>query len=193
MIKSESEILYFVQKFADNAHGQQLRKYTGERYIVHPVRVMEMTREFHLDICVHAAALLHDVIEDTAVTIDQLEKELLNVMGASEVRRVIQMVVELTDIFIKENYPRLNRKKRKEKEARRLSGISSDAQSIKYADIIDNVKDIVRHDIEFAKVYVLETKNMLQVMSAGNPTLRQRAVKLVEQCLYQLQMQPAIC
>ncbi|MGN6567929.1 MAG: hypothetical protein ACTHJ0_08255 [Flavipsychrobacter sp.] len=30
--------------FADKAHGSQMRKYTPERYIVHPIRVMELCR-----------------------------------------------------------------------------------------------------------------------------------------------------
>lgn len=190
---SKIEIIQYVKEFADTAHGQQVRKYTGERYIGHPVRVMKMTHVYNNDICVHAAALLHDVLEDTQVTKYQMEKALFGVLDKEEVSKVVQLVVELTDVYVTENYPGLNRRTRKEKEAERLSGVSPDAQTIKYADIIDNVKDIVRQDSDFAKVYVREAKKMLRVMVAGNPSLRHRAVKLVEQCLYQLQMQPAIC
>lgn len=193
MNMSKIEIIQYVKEFADNAHGQQVRKYTGERYIFHPVRVMGMTSEYNNDICVHAAALLHDVLEDTPVTPDQMEKALLHVMSNEEVSKVIQLVVELTDIFVKENYPRLNRKARKEKEAERLSGVSPDAQSIKYSDIIDNVKDIVSQDTDFAKVYVREAKKMLHLMAAGNPQLRERAVKLVDQCLHNLKERAALC
>lgn len=193
MNMSKIEIIQYVKEFADNAHGQQVRKYTGERYIAHPVRVMEMTSEYNNNICVHAAALLHDVLEDTPVAPDQMEKALLRVMSNGEVSTVIQLVVELTDIFVKENYPKLNRITRKEKEAERLSGVSPDAQSIKYSDIIDNVKDIVSQDTDFAKVYVREAKKMLHLMVAGNPQLHERAVKLVDQCLHNLQERAAAC
>ncbi|MBD0255325.1 MAG: metal-dependent phosphohydrolase, partial [Cytophagales bacterium] len=47
-----------ITAFADRAHGQQMRRYTPERYIVHPVRVMELCREYTTDEAVLAAALL---------------------------------------------------------------------------------------------------------------------------------------
>lgn len=49
------ELLQKVKDFADNAHGEQRRKYTPEKYIVHPVRVMEICKRFTNDIPVLAA------------------------------------------------------------------------------------------------------------------------------------------
>jgi guanosine-3',5'-bis(diphosphate) 3'-pyrophosphohydrolase len=183
MNKSAVEIIRYVTEFADRAHGEQVRKYTGDRYIVHPVRVMEMVREFNDDITVLSAALLHDVLEDTPVTAAEMEGSLMEVMSAGEAQKVTRLVIELTDIFIKASYPALNRRTRKEKEASRLSQVSSDAQTIKYADIIDNVTDIVRQDTDFARTYVHEAKKMLLVMDAGSHVLRQRAIKVVEESL----------
>src|SRR3989337_866587 len=102
---STTRILEYVKIFADNAHGQQVRKYTGERYIEHPVRVMEMVRKFHPEVEVLAAALLHDVLEDTPVTARQMEASLLTIMEEEQVKRVMQLVIDLTDIFIKKDYP----------------------------------------------------------------------------------------
>jgi len=181
MNKTDIEIIRYVTALADRAHGEQVRKYTGDRYIVHPVRVMEMVREFNDDIRVLCAALLHDVLEDTPVTSDEMEQSLMGIMTAAEAQKVTQLVIELTDIFIKASYPRLNRKSRKEKEADRLSQISPEAQTIKYADILDNVTDIVRQDAEFAGTYLHEAKRMLLVMDAGHAFLRERAVKVVEE------------
>ncbi len=62
------KVLEKVKEFADNAHGDQMRKYTPDRYIVHPIRVMEICREYDSRLPVLAAALLHDVLEDTKVT-----------------------------------------------------------------------------------------------------------------------------
>ncbi|MEX2231382.1 MAG: HD domain-containing protein [Cyclobacteriaceae bacterium] len=183
---SKTQILEYVKTFADRAHGEQVRKYTGERYIGHPVRVMELVREFNDEVSILSAALLHDVLEDTRVTPQEMEEALLQVMDSKQAEKTIQLVVELTDIFVKNNYPRLNRRTRKEKEAQRLSAVGPDAQSIKYADIIDNVTDIVKQDSDFAKVFVRETKKMLQVMEAGYPPLRAKAVALVDQCLQNL-------
>ena len=61
--------------------------------------------------------------------------------------------------------------------------MSSDAQTIKYADIIDNVTDIVKQDVDFAKVYVREAKKMLLLMEAGHPGLRARAMQIVDEYL----------
>lgn len=184
---SDIEILRFVTAVADRAHGEQVRKYTGDRYIVHPLRVMEMVREFNHDIRVLAAALLHDVLEDTPVSAFEMERSLSEVMSGRDAQIVTQMVIELTDIFVKASYPGLNRRSRKEKETKRLSLVSPEAQTIKYADIIDNVTDIVRQDADFARVYVREAKSMLRAMTAGNRVLRTRAVGVVEESLSTLE------
>lgn len=185
-------LIEYVTGFADAAHGKQVRKYTGERYIGHPVRVMGMTREYNNDICMHVAALLHDVLEDTMVSAGQIEAALSDVMAAEQVDKVLRLVVELTDVYTHDNYPRMNRRARKEKEAARLATVSADAQTIKYADIIDNVKDIVSQDFEFAKIYIREATRILTVMTNGDATLRHRALCLVEKCTGKLQ-QPAFC
>ena len=186
MKKSKAEILEYVKEFADRCHGTQVRKYTGERYIGHPVRVMETVSEYCDDISVLAAALLHDVLEDTDVTAPQIDAALAKVLEPPQVGKCLQFVVELTDIFVKEDYPRLNRRSRKEKEIHRLSAVSGAAQTIKYADIIDNVTDIVKLDLDFARVFVREAKKMLVAMDAGNPILRKRALALVDECLQSL-------
>ncbi len=189
MALSTVEIIDYVKKYADQAHGEQVRKYTGERYIVHPVRVMESARLYTNELSVHAAALLHDVLEDTTVTAEEMETSLLEVMSTKDAARTIKLVIELTDIFVKESYPSLNRRTRKEMEADRLAKISADAQTIKYADIMDNVNDLVSQDTDFAKVYIRESKKMLKAMESGNRTLRERVIKLVDAYLHSLQPQ----
>jgi (p)ppGpp synthase/HD superfamily hydrolase len=63
--QDQEKILAAITDFADIAHGSQMRKYTPERYIVHPARVMRLCQEYTDDVTVLAAALLHDVLEDT--------------------------------------------------------------------------------------------------------------------------------
>ncbi|HYH55544.1 MAG TPA: hypothetical protein VD772_02970, partial [Anseongella sp.] len=93
----------------------------------------------------------------------------------------------LTDVYTKENYPRLNRKKRKAREADRLSKAPAAAQTVKYADIIDNAIDIAGHDKDFAKVFLRECGQLLRQMDKGNQQLYERAVKTVADCLSELQ------
>jgi GTP pyrophosphokinase len=61
-------------RFSDAAHEGQLRK-SGEPYISHPVTVACILAELHLDAPSLMAALLHDVMEDTAVTKQQIARQ----------------------------------------------------------------------------------------------------------------------
>ena len=172
-----------ITAFADRAHGQQTRRYTPERYIVHPVRVMELCREYTPDEAVLAAALLHDVLEDTPVTRRQMTEFLLTVMAPEAAHRTVRLVEELTDVYVKDAYPHLNRQQRKKREAGRLAKTSPDAQTIKYADIIDNGTEMVRHDPAFARLFLREGKMALLQMTAGDPRLYQRALRTIDECL----------
>lgn len=183
MESSDIRILEKVRAFAEEAHGTQLRKYSNERYIAHPIRVMETVRDYTYDLPVLAAALLHDVLEDTAVGQRELGKFLLSIMDAPVAEKTLRITEELTDVYIQSDYPALNRRTRRTKEAQRLSEVSPEAQTIKYADIIDNVVDIARQDTDFALVYMRECKQLLQEINKGNSLLYHRAVQTVDDCL----------
>jgi GTP pyrophosphokinase len=58
---------------ASDAHREQTRM-TGEPYILHPIDVTNILAELQLDADTLAAALLHDVVEDSGYTVDYLEK-----------------------------------------------------------------------------------------------------------------------
>lgn len=60
--------------FAEEAHRGQLRN-SGEDYIQHPLEVAKILLELEMDEATIAAALLHDVVEDTPCTIEDIEKE----------------------------------------------------------------------------------------------------------------------
>lgn len=179
-------ILQQVRDFADRAHGDQKRKYTPERYIVHPVRVMEICRQYTSSLPVLSAALLHDVLEDTPVTKGEIYDFLSTIMSREDAMQTIELVVELTDVYIKKVYPQWNRKKRKEKESERIALTSPDAQTIKYADIIDNSKEIVQYDEDFGPKFLNECGNLLRQINKGNPDLYKLAIETVEQNLRQI-------
>ena len=61
-------------EFSDRAHAGQKRE-SGEPYINHCLEVAFILAEQHLDSTTIAAGLIHDVVEDTTVTIDQIRKE----------------------------------------------------------------------------------------------------------------------
>lgn len=175
--------------FADKAHGSQMRKYTPERYIVHPVRVMELCKQYTQELPILAAAILHDVLEDTPVGKDEIKRFLLSVMTPAEAQQTIALVTELTDVYAKNAYPAWNRGKRKAKELERLEKTSADSQTIKYADIIDNCNEIVLHDPDFANVFLRECNTMLRKLNKGDQALYKLAIEKVEGKLKDLKRQ----
>lgn len=179
-------VLGQVRDFADQAHGEQTRKYTPERYIEHPLRVMAIVQEYTSNIPMLAAALLHDVLEDTPVNKQGIIDFLQPLMPPPQAARTVQLVEELTDVYVKANYPHWNRRKRKSKEAERMEKTSADAQTIKYADIMDNAAQIVEQDPDFAKVFLSECRALLIKMNKGHAGLRDKAAAIVDNALSRL-------
>lgn len=159
-------------KFALEAHGEQQRKFTGEPYIEHPKRVAETVKTVPHTREMICASYLHDVVEDTPVKIEEIK----NRFGD----KVAQLVEELTDEFMKVNYPHLNRRARKQKEVERQANISAEAKTIKLADVIDNTHDIVKNDPGFARKYIYEMEALTRVLVGGDPELFDRARREIE-------------
>ena len=176
-------ILTAVREFATQAHQGQMRKYAPDPYIVHPVRVMEICRKFDPQLPILAAALLHDVIEDTAITAKTLADFLYRTMETDDAAKTLEIVIDLTDVYVKSAYPQLNRRRRKDKELVRLSQISADAQTVKYADILDNTSEITMSDPGFAPRYLRECLAILNALKDGNSRLRILALKAVNENL----------
>ncbi len=154
--------------FATAAHGAigQVRKYTGEPYIVHPKAVAELVASVGGTPEMVAAAWLHDVVEDTPTP--------MAAIGESFGPSVALLVNWLTD----EELPG-NRATRKAAALRRWANVHPDAKTIKLADLIDNTASILEHDPKFAPVYIAEKRALLEVLRDGDPTLWARAAETV--------------
>lgn len=92
------ELILKAFNFAKNAHGQQKRM-SGEDYIVHPVMVAEKLSDLKLDAEAIAASFLHDVVDDTGVSLETIEKEF-----GKEVAFLVEGVSKLGKI----RYPKEN-------------------------------------------------------------------------------------
>lgn len=161
--EKRKKLLDFVKKY----HGDQKRKYTGDPYWTHPLAVAQ--RVDSIGPYLFEVGLCHDLLEDTDCDQDMLYVELTNIgYERLVVEDICGLVFELTDRFTKENYPDLSRKERKKKEVLRMSTISSVAQTVKYADLLDNLPSIVRHDPKFAKTYLKEKRHLLEFMNEGD-------------------------
>ena len=148
-----SDLVVRARTFARLAHGSQKRKYTGEPYIVHPVEVSEIVAWHNGSKEMIAAALLHDTVEDTDVTIDDIRNEFGNAVAL--------LVDDLTDVSKLEDG---NRATRKAMDRDHTANASAAAMVIKAADLISNSKSIAEHDPKFAKVYFEEKRALLDVM-----------------------------
>ena len=71
--KADFDIIRLAYEFAAKAHQGQFRK-SGEPYIVHPLAAAHMLAEMRIDPIIIIATLLHDVPEDTHVTLEEIEK-----------------------------------------------------------------------------------------------------------------------
>lgn len=157
--------------FATAAHAAvgQKRKYTGEDYIVHPIEVAEIVSGVSgvTDEMI-AAAYLHDCIEDTHITLKHICEEFGN--------EVMLIVDWLTDISKPADG---NRATRKSIDRKRIAGAPAEVHTIKLADLISNTKSIVKHERQFSRVYLEEKKQLIDVLTRGDITLREMAIKLV--------------
>jgi len=165
---------------AVDLHGNQKRKYTGEPYVNHTVQVAKIVKNYGGDDVMVYAAVLHDVLEDTDTTKEELFNHLRQIIGPEKAIEVVKLVQELTDVFIKDDYPNINRKDRKEMEAMRLGSISPKAQTIKYADLLDNGQDIMKNDPKFGRVYLKEKEQILKHMNKGNQELYKKCLSALE-------------
>jgi hypothetical protein len=159
--------------FVTEKHGSQVRKYTGEPYIRHLINVAELVSKYDKNLI--EAALCHDLYEDTSCTFNELYKKMVDIgYDGRKAYSTAMLVKELSDVYTSEDYPYLNRAKRKENEAKRLGKISPNAQTIKYCDLLDNTSSIVERDKSFAPVYLQEKVSILDRMVAGNTDLYNR-------------------
>ncbi|HJN23745.1 MAG TPA: HD domain-containing protein, partial [Rhodospirillales bacterium] len=97
-LNTDEDALNSAYVFAIKAHGAQKRA-SGDPYFSHPLEVAGILAEYKLDTVSIITALLHDVIEDTPVTL----KEVKNQFGA-EVARLVDGVSKLTRIELQSNH-----------------------------------------------------------------------------------------
>jgi len=156
--------------FATAAHAavSQVRKYTGAPYIVHPAEVAKIVSSVEHTDAMLAAAWLHDVVEDTGVTIEVVRAEFGD--------EVAELVGWLTDVSQPHDG---NRAHRKAMDREHSAMAPAEAQTVKLADLISNSRSILVHDEKFARTYLEEKKLLLEVMNKGDATLMAEARRYV--------------
>ncbi len=168
--------------FATQAHARidQRRKYSHQPYDVHLNAVAALVAEVGGDQRMVAAAWLHDTVEDTPATVQDIERH----FGAD----VAALVDELTDVSRPGDG---NRARRKRLDQQHIARASVRAKTIKLADLIDNCRDICQHDSRFARVFLNEMEALLDVLHEGDERLFKRARKVWRECHERLSPKPA--
>lgn len=156
-------LAYQAMMYARDIHKDQVRKYTGNPYTDHLAEVAGIAMsvgwqktEVHPDAFM-ATCWLHDSVEDQGVQHDDL------VRGYGE--QVADAVLLLSDLETG------NRASRKRQSCERLAKAPGWVQTIKVADLISNTASIVKHDPEFAKVYLKEKRDLLMALTYADKRL----------------------
>lgn len=127
------DIINKAYKLADDMHKDQIRK-SGEPYIIHPIAVATILAELGMDDETLAAGLLHDVVEDTEVTTEDLSKEF-----GSDIALLVDGVTKLGNIVYE------SKEKRQAETLRKMFlAMSKDIRVliIKLADRLHNLRTI---------------------------------------------------
>jgi (p)ppGpp synthase/HD superfamily hydrolase len=166
-----NDLIEKAREFARQAHESvnHYRKYTKEPYIVHPAAVSKIVSSVTNDAAMICAAWLHDVVEDTHITLTEIRDEFGD--------EIATLVSDLTDISQPDDG---NRKTRKRIDLEHTRQASPRAKTVKLADVIDNCRNIAEHDPEFAKLYLEEKRNLLKVLKEGDKELYSMARALVK-------------
>lgn len=136
--------------FATAAHGNQTRKYSRDPYILHPIRVARLTRDYTGGNELIIPALFHDLVEDTGVTLEDIELA----FGDS----IAEIVAKVTDV--KEHVRRAPSKGIFHYEKIRKFFDDDDYASIvlKLCDRLDNMLD-ARHNFVKSAYRITATMN----------------------------------
>jgi (p)ppGpp synthase/HD superfamily hydrolase len=161
-------IIFKALTVATEAHKGQFRNYGGEPYIVHPIAVGHLLASATGDLEVIAAGILHDTLEDTALTEAELEKE----FGP----RVLALVKSVSKASSAADG---NRAARREKDAEHYGKASPEGKTIKLADMADNLKDIAVLSPKFAKLYFKEAAALLLKLKGGDPGLYAKVAGMI--------------
>ncbi|BBB48624.1 RelA/SpoT family protein [Pelolinea submarina] len=153
----DRELIKNAYTLAEEAHRGQLRA-SGEPYITHCVAVAYILAELKVPPVIIAAALLHDTVEDTSVTLDDLKNKF-----GDEIASLVDGVTKLT------NLPRVSRGGKREDEGKLPSGVHSEEDQL-----------IMGEALEKSRKKDLATETLRKTLMAMGDDVRVVMIKLAD-------------
>ena len=140
--------------FAVKAHAGTERRGKGFPYIVHPMEAMEIVATITPDQELLAAAALHDVVEDTEISADEIRREFGD--------RIANLVVAESDVFEEGVSEEDSWHARKQAAIDRLARASHDAKIVAMGDKLSNMRAIARD-------YAVKGDSLWSIFHAKDP------------------------
>lgn len=155
----ENPLIAKAKGIATKQHEGVNRKFGGGAYIEHPTRVSAKLQSLGARPELVAAALLHDVVEDTDMDLEGLTTH----VGPD----VAKLVNEVTNRKIEG----LKRAEQKQKDREHLATISQEGRRLKLADRIDNLRDLHHPDVpaDWKAKYITESELLLNALKGTDP------------------------
>lgn len=135
--------------FAEMAHSNAQTRFSGERYFVHPYNVALILADLHVDVQTIAAGLLHDVVEDTGITYNEIKREF-----GDEIANMVDGVTKLSKVKYR------NKEERQAESLRKMIvAMSKDIRVviIKLADRLHNIRTLQYMPVEKQYQKAMET------------------------------------
>ncbi len=120
--------------YAEMAHSNAQTRFSGERYFIHPYNVALILADLHVDVQTIAAGLLHDVVEDTGITYNEIKREF-----SEEIADMVDGVTKLSKVKYR------NKEERQAESLRKMIvAMSKDIRVviIKLADRLHNIRTL---------------------------------------------------
>lgn len=179
ILRDSKDLVWNALEFAAYKHRLQRRKgYQRLPYINHPITVTGLLKQFdETDPELMAAAMLHDVLEDTNST----EEEIIQHFG----ERVNGIVLEVTDDMS------LMSEQRKELQIKHAPNLSTEAKKIKIADKTANILDIHFHPLSWStnrkRRYISWAGEVVEKCSGVNSGLEENFHIVANNCMLKLE------
>lgn len=160
-------------ELANKSHGSQIRK-SGEPYIVHPVAVVRILLHMNVDLPALIAGLLHDTVEDTHLSLDEIEKEF-----GKDVAFLVDGVTKLSKLSFKSSH-----RAQAENFRKMILAMGKDIRVIliKLADRLHNMRTL-QHMKEEKQISISQETNDIYAPLANRLGINWVKVELQDICL----------